>query len=331
MCKYKTKNKKLYVGGIMRLRLPESYWDKKILIDNIITKATQDAPLGIKYILDDTLTALIAFIAIFTAAINDAEAKLKARMKETGEQTPAFKKLKTTEMDLIQVAKKRIERNDEPTDNLRFYAMNLEGEGPNPTSMDDMIKVALQLITGDAEAVAAGFPAMLNPSALELQTALDTARNERSDVKEAETAYDRAQQVLSDHGVTADDHIRECVDEMKFGLRHEDDSSFRRIMRTYGFKYESEPGEELPEKPVNFFVVWDQPDAHISCDPVPDAEGYLVQYSVDQVNWVELYDGQAESYTYQPPAGLRYYRMRAYNEYGDGEWSDVASFEPPVE
>jgi hypothetical protein len=64
-----------------------------------------------------------------------------------------------------------------------------------------------------------------------------------------------------------------------------------------------------------------------SCDAVPDVTGYIAEYSYDNVIWHSLYEGEEPSFKYQPSAGLRYYRICTYNEIGEGEWSDVISFE----
>lgn len=66
----------------------------------------------------------------------------------------------------------------------------------------------------------------------------------------------------------------------------------------------------------------------VSCDPVAVADTYHFEYSDDNVNWNLLYDGEKNSYTYLPPSHLRYYRVRADNEYGEGEWIDVISCDP---
>ena len=55
----------------------------------------------------------------------------------------------------------------------------------------------------------------------------------------------------------------------------------------------------------------------------------IAEFSTDGNNWNPLYEGEQNSFEYQPPAGLRYYRICAFNEFGEGEWSDTASFEPP--
>ena len=313
----------------MRKRLPTSDKDRKTLLENIASKAVLDAALGIKYILDDTLIAITAFLLIFDAAIKLVEEKLKHRMDLVAVQNTAFDKLHEYLMDFIKGARARIYREEQPKANLQYYGMNQEGEIPVVQSMDEIKNLTETVLNGEARAVADGNAPMANPSAAELQAKYDDALARRDETEQADTLYDNAQAALAEHRKTAEGLIEDSDKQLEFALYKLDDASIRRIMRSYGFKFESEPGEEPSAKPVNFFVVWDPPNVHISCDPVPDAEGYLVQYSEDQENWVQLYDGQAESYTYQPPAGLSYYRMRAYNEYGDGEWSDVASFEPP--
>jgi hypothetical protein len=310
----------------MRFKLPTNDLDRKKLLENAIIKTVQDATIGTRYVLEQSQIDVTAFIPVFTAAIKLKESELKHRMKEIGEQTDAFITLKTFILDMIQVAKRRIFRMKEPVDNLKYFGMPQTGDVPNPKSMDDISNLAETVITGDADAVADGFPAMANPSAAEVQEKLTAAEKERDEAKMADTILDNAQEDLANKRLTCESWIKEIQEELEFGLRKKDDSSRRRVMRSYGFKFESN-NENTPKKAENFKYVFSAPDIEFSCDALAKATGYLIEYSQDGEDWKILYDGDENQYKYAPPVGLRYYRMLGHNEYGDGEWSDIISFD----
>ncbi len=100
---------------------------------------------------------------------------------------------------------------------------------------------------GDAEAVAAGYPPMANPSAAELQAVLETARSEVGDVAVADRAYDQAQAAVAALRAEADDWVAEVMGQLRLHLRRQEPPSQRRIMRTYGARFRYLPGEPEDE------------------------------------------------------------------------------------
>ncbi len=309
------------------LDLPESDKERRLLLIKVKTKTEQDALIGIKYILDETLLGITAFIPIFEGAYFLIDEKMEDRMKQTAEQTAAFKVLGVLSNDLMHVVRRRIYRDQEPVSLFGLYQMNQQGDIPVTTTMNEKLDLADSLIRGDAQAVIDGNPEMINPSAAQVQTALNTARIEFDEVAQADTLLDNAQETLAEHRKTADEWIKEIVDELVFGLRKKDSSSVRRIMRTYGFKYEYSPGEpQPPAKCLNFIHQFDDPNLTLTCDAVATATNYEMVYTIDDINWLPLYSGVDPTYTYAPPVGRRTYKIRAENEYGFGEWSDPVEF-----
>ena len=101
------------------------------------------------------------------------------------------------------------------------------------------------LIAGDAQAVAAGFAPAAEPSALELQAALDSAKAEAGDVVAADRAYDQAQAALAALRPRANELIKEVRDVILFATRREDAPSQRRILRSFGAEYTYLVGESV--------------------------------------------------------------------------------------
>ena len=294
-----------------------------------IDKANMDFANGIVYIPQETVTAAQSLLDSFKTAFDDKEAKFEIRMTKNAAQSKLFDKLKIFGVDTAKSAKMRIIRNEEPLSLLHNYGMTQEGFIPNPGSKPDIIKLIRDQIRGDTEAVAQGFATTTNPTIVESQAVLAETLAAQAEASQAETDYDTVQAELAVLRIKIIELIDEFVDQLEFALRKLEDPSVRRIMRTYGFKFESEPGEELPGQAVNFGYVFEHPQLIFTCDALPDVTGYIAEYSTDNENWHSLYEGAEPSFKYQPPAGNRYYRICAYNEFGEGEWSEIISFEPP--
>jgi hypothetical protein len=111
------------------------------------------------------------------------------------------------------------------------------------TKILPVLGTAVEVIAGDAEAVAAGYSAMVNPSIAELQVGLTAAQREADEVAPADRAYDEAQEAVAALRPQADELIQDVMDELRFHLRKRDAPSQRRIMRTYGVSFSYLPGE----------------------------------------------------------------------------------------
>jgi len=231
-----------------KLVKPKSDRDRLETLEKSLETGKQDGTGGRTYLQEDTLHKLEIFIPIYKAATFAITEKKGIRLKETAEQHDAFANLETYCRDLMNIAKRRIYRLKQPLSVLAYYMMNQQGEIPKPTNMKQWLNLAESLIQGDADAVKAGFPAMSNPDAIELQDILNITQAEFNDVAMADRDHDIVQETLASHRITADEWINEIIDELNFTLRKFDASSQRRIFRTYGFNYESLQGEE--EEPL---------------------------------------------------------------------------------
>ncbi len=78
-----------------------------------------------------------------------------------------------------------------------------------------------------------------------------------------------------------------------------------------------------PPPVENLSVTQDGGTVKISWDETPRAVSYEIEWSPDSKDWDELFDTNATSYSYTPPPGKRYYRVRAHNLRGFGDWSEI--------
>jgi len=124
----------------------------------------------------------------------------------------------------------------EPAEVLTFYELPLSGVIPKSFSFSESIAVAEKVIVGDRKATEAGYPPMQNPTAEELQEAVEKAKKESNDVAPADRAYDEAEEAVEALRGKAAELIYDLIAELKFNLRKKDPASQRRIIRSYGIE-----------------------------------------------------------------------------------------------
>jgi len=194
-----------------------------------------------------TLDAVNTFVGAFRPLYEALTRTLSGRMKEVREREAARVKLDTYVRDFWEVLKRRAHRLQQPAEILAFYGLPADGTIPNITTFDQLLSAADKIVQGDADAVAAGYPAMANPSAKEIEPILADARTQASDVPAADRAYDDAQAAVAAQRPAADLLIDDIRADLLSSLRRQHAPSQRRIMRNYGLVFVSLSGE--PEEP----------------------------------------------------------------------------------
>jgi hypothetical protein len=159
---------------------------------------------------------------------------LSVREKEIREKNVALGFLDLVMRDVWEVQKRRRKRLSLPAEVLTYYELPLSGLVPSSMKEKDMLAKATNMIQGDAEAVLAGYDPIVNPSAAELQVALDAAEKELGEVAPADRNYDKAEEEVANLRPEADSLVADVVDELKFNLRKRDGASQRRIIQSYG-------------------------------------------------------------------------------------------------
>jgi hypothetical protein len=199
------------------------------------------------FISDETLYSVESFLPEWVACVTVVNKFLSLREKEVREKNIATHQLETVVRDLWDVAKRRIRRRKEPAEVLSYYQLPLSGIVPKFLKEKELLAISAKVIEGDQQAVAAGYPAMANPDALELKEALDIAQKEISDVAPADREYDQAEEAVEKLREQADLLISDIVDELKFNLRRKDAASQRRIILSYGIEIDYTNGGSKDE------------------------------------------------------------------------------------
>jgi len=265
---------------------------------------------------------------IFNAALGD-------QTVQTGEKEEAFRLygLKIIELsDFYSILKSLLIARYRDAELPVSYGL----KGGGPESKQDVVKASEMMINGHASRLAIGDPLVL-PSVMidKITTLLADAKTHWSG------AYSEADDVES-----ATAQMRAIYDE---------DTEMLRIIYNWicaiwsrseprlieiGFvqrTYEGQGGGggEVPVAPTGFTFEWLEPVLQFSWDAVEGATSYQIAFSEDGGEvWEELYTGEEVGYEYEPPEGLRQYRIRARNADGYGDWSNVIEYEiegaPPM-
>jgi len=202
-------------------------------------------------------------------------------------------------------------------------------KGVAPESKQGIFDVAQKFILGHNERVAVGDPLVLPDVMLnkligfrnDADASWKAAYSETGDV---ETATEEMRALYD-----ADTKMLRIIYNWICAMWRRDDPRLIEIgfvQRTY--EGGGGTGGEVPAVPIGFELKWLEPTLKIKWDSVDGATSYQLAYRKDtEEAWEELYSGNQKKYNYDPPEGKRFYRVRARNADGYGEWSEILDHE----
>lgn len=190
-----------------------------------------------------------AFLPDYRLAVQAVEAATAGRAKEVSEKDSSLENLITHVRDFFEVLKRRTARLHHDVSALVHYGLPQSGDVPKQYNESVAEAAADGIVKGEAAAVAAGFPAMANPSAAEVKTALDSYRKESGELVPTEAAVRQAQADAAALRSQADELVSDVKDELTHALRKLDGPAQRRVLRLFGFKFTANAGEK-PEEPT---------------------------------------------------------------------------------
>ncbi|PXY02164.1 hypothetical protein DF185_05835 [Marinifilum breve] len=229
---------------------PRSDLGRLKLLDRVTVTASNDAELGKGFLPAELLTDIETQKSAYQSVYDKFNASLSTKSKEVREKQECFSKLDLYVRDFFDVLKRRTIRLEHPAEILRFYNVAINGELPDFRKDEDLLKTSENIVKGDVNAIAAGFPAMANPSAEEIGDVLTASQKEMAEIVPADRAYEMVQKELDQMREPIDDLIREIADYIQFAVRKDKSSNVRRKMRTYGFRYQYLKNEPQDEEEV---------------------------------------------------------------------------------
>lgn len=224
---------------------PNSDADRLAFLKHTLTSSRNRRAAAKAELSLDTETGLAAFVPQFESAVDAVTSTQSARIRETRQRREALEKLSMYVRDLWAVLRRRVRRLGEAPEVHTYYRLPLDGTTLKPTRQLDWLVIAADVVRGDADAVAAGYPPMANPSAAEVAAVLAAAQIEAGEADSADRKLDQAQEAIALLRGEADQWVRDIMAELRFVLRRKSSASQRRIMRTYGATFGYFSGEKI--------------------------------------------------------------------------------------
>lgn len=223
--------------------IPRSNEDLIRFFETATRVATEDRLAEKFYIDADWIPEASDFVEAFKTNVRNLTSAQRNRAVQIEERNVKTAKLDTYVRDYFSVYKRMVYRESLPASTFLFYDLPESGDLPNPTNLNDLISWAEKIVKGNADAVAAGYPAMSNPTAAQVNTVLTEAKAEIDDVSAVERTLDTALDELEALRATGYALAQDAEQQLNFQLRKLTSPDRRRIMRTYGFTYTYAEGE----------------------------------------------------------------------------------------
>jgi len=207
----------------------------------------------------ETKARIDAILPQWKTEVTERGSALSEQLEASKEEDEAQAFCALTSTHFIQVFNLGITRGVYKESDRAFYGIDgNDSNTPHITTEAETTRWAMAIIDGDAERMADGVAApMVNPSAADVQAALDDWQARHTTQSSTKDTYDKEQEDVEGMRPEVDDLIIDIWDEVEFTYRKDDAPSKRRKAREWGVFYATRPGEEPengeelpPENPV---------------------------------------------------------------------------------
>ncbi len=219
---------------------PQNDYERITFITTTSETGQSDSTKGNLFLAPKTLEIVTQLAPRMKDGMDSLSKNRAIRAGEVVEKKLALKKLHKYLGHLWTGIKNRVDREDLPVDVLKYYQLPISGLLPKYNPTPALILIAESVISGEANAVAAGYAPMANPSIEELTAVVTEAKKEVNDVSEADSIVDKEEDIMQKLREEADGAIKKIVADLRYFLQDEDEPSQRRIMRRYGLVFRSE-------------------------------------------------------------------------------------------
>jgi hypothetical protein len=231
---------------------PRSDQTRITTLEQIHIKATEDQDRDRPYLQPATVAQVSTLLPSLAAAYQAWQSQASAQMNGGRQATAAIKVVSRKIRVIWRVVKERTQSGELPTAVRLYYGLPANGRNPAVCNMNEWLTLADIMVQGEAQAVAVGYPPLLEPSIASLQTALATARTAVSQREAAKSAHQTAAKSLRNLRAMADELIADVMSDLRYALRKETAAHRRDIMRSYGarFSHTVEQASTIEEEPA---------------------------------------------------------------------------------
>lgn len=227
-----------------QLQYPKTNSARLLLLERVVKTGNEDLAAGRAYVPENFINEAQRYAEQLRPKVEKLAELRSQRGMEVEEKNTAMESLERYVCDFWEVLKRRIVREGQPLSLLDLYGLSRSGDNPKGGTAAEWIERATQLVVGDAKAMEAGYELMSNPSAAQMQEKRDAAQSELDDIDMADRELDLLQNELGQIATHTDNLIRAIRAQLNAALYNLPYDDIRRIKRTYGFTYYTEPEEQ---------------------------------------------------------------------------------------
>ncbi len=209
------------------------------ILQEIVFITGPDGSDGDEFIRAELIAEAGRLLPLFSKATNKLSETLANRAIAVSVKDRAFTFLQWGTRDAWSGVKRRARRQELGTAVLIHYGLTEAGKPPSGTAQRDWLYHSNEVLDGNREAIAAGYPPIQNPDAAELQLLHDTAETALYAVPRADRKHDRTQAAVEALRGPVNDLLASVVRDMRYysSVAGMDRESTRRVMRGYGFMF----------------------------------------------------------------------------------------------
>jgi hypothetical protein len=219
---------------------PENDLRRTQTLERILSVYAQDKVAGNTFVRTAVIDEAAAIQPVFKAAYDDLNNTLAQRAQAVLAKDEAFQLLEWGVRDAWESIKRRERRQKLGASVLIFYGLPQNGDVPKWIPYAEWLPRCEVVLEGDADAVAAGYQTLGDPTTAELQALYAAAKATYDVLPMADRAYDDAQAAVAALRGQVDAVLAKVVKDMRYNLgvvAEMDKESERRVMRGYGFTY----------------------------------------------------------------------------------------------
>lgn len=224
-------------------RLPRTDEERASAL-NLAKKRKDEVPAAEVPMSGSTVSRLDTAQPTFRQALIDRGTALREQAAATAATDPERARLRMFISHFFQSFNNAVARGMFIAEDRAYYQLDINSDAVPPLDSDEkLVTWAGNLLSGDAQRVAAGGEAMAMPTAAEVQVVFDQFQTVSGTLADRKAAYDAAQERVASLRADADSLIVRMWNEIEAAYSEDAAPSKRRKARQWGVVYISSPGE----------------------------------------------------------------------------------------
>lgn len=215
------------------------------LLENIVAHADIPAPNGTRLFDETTIQRTTDLSERLAAAIETRDAHLTARRQLRTQQITGTRNLKQMIRITWDMILYRVRAGTLPASALGLFGLSVEGNRPGPGDPREWIARGNRLISADSQLENSGYPAITEPSRVELQSEVERLQTITIAKESEENRLTGSREALRAIRTETENLIQEIVFRITIAYQNEPRIQRRQTMRVLGFRFGTQPSEPI--------------------------------------------------------------------------------------